>query len=155
MKDYKDIAPIKVGDKAPLFTLKNQRGEKISLKNFLGKQNVLLIFYPGDNTPGCTKQLCAIRDDFSQFQSKDTVVFGINQADPDSHQKFIDNYQFPFDLLIDTDRQISAKYKAMKFMFGHPSILRSVVLINPEGKIIFLKRGLPENKEILAALNNH
>lgn len=152
MKDYKDIPAIKVGDQAPLFSLSNQKGKKVSLKDFRGKKNVLLIFYPGDNTPGCTKQLCAIRDDFSKFQTKDTVVFGINQANADSHQNFIDHYQFPFDLLIDVDRKVSRKYKALKFMFGHESIKRSVVLINKNGQIIFLKRGMPKDSEILQAL---
>lgn len=152
MKDYKDIPPIKVGDRAPLFTLKNQANKKISLKDYFGKKNVLLIFYPGDNTPGCTKQLCSLRDDFSKFKNQDTVIFGVNQAEADSHQKFIDNHSFPFDLLIDTDRQISRKYKALKFMFGHESIRRSVVLIDKQGKIVFLKRGMPNDSEILAAL---
>lgn len=154
MTNYKDIPPIKVGDKAPLFTLKNQAGQKIALKDFLGKKNVLLIFYPGDNTPGCTKQLCAVRDDFSKFKNLDAVVFGVNHGDDTSHQKFIDKYQFPFDLLIDEDRNVSRKYKALKFMFGHESIKRSVVLIDKQGKIIFLKRGMPSDQEIIDSLKN-
>lgn len=152
MKDYKDILPIKIGDNAPLFTLKNQSGKSIALKDYKNKKNVLLIFYPGDNTPGCTRQLCNLRNDFAEFKKYDTIIFGINQADSESHQKFIDNHSFPFDLLIDTDRKVSRKYKALKFMFGHESIKRSVVLIDKAGKIIFLKRGLPHNSEMLAAL---
>lgn len=152
MTNYQDIPPIKIGDKAPLFSLQNQKGQKISLEAFKGKKNVLLIFYPGDNTPGCTKQLCAVRDDFSKFKDLDTVIFGINQAGTESHQKFIDNYKLPFDLLIDTDREVSKKYKALKFMFGHESIKRSVVLINKEGQIIFLKRGMPSDQEIIDSL---
>lgn len=152
MSDYKDIAAIQIGDTAPPFSLKNQTGQKISLRDYQGEKNVLLIFYPGDNTPGCTKQLCAIKNDFTKFEKLDTVVFGINQADAKSHQKFIDKQKYPFDLLIDTDRLVSKKYKALKFMFGYESIRRSVVLINKEGKIIFLKRGLPADREILAAL---
>jgi len=152
MLDYKDIPPIKIGDKAPLFSLQNQAGKKISLRDYKNKKNILLIFYPGDNTPGCTKQLCNIRNDFSRFTKLDTIVFGINHADNKSHQKFIDQYKFPFDLLIDTDRKVSRKYKAIKFMFGHISIKRSVILINKEGKIIFLKRGMPTDDEILKSL---
>ena len=68
MKDYKEVLPIKIGDKAPLFILKNQSGQTIALEDYKDKKNVLLIFYPGDNTPGCKKQLCAIRDDFSKFE---------------------------------------------------------------------------------------
>lgn len=154
MTDYKDIAPIKVGDKAPLFSLKNQKGQTISLKSYQAKQNVLLIFYPGDDTPGCTTQLCNLRDDFSKFKKYNCVVFGINHADKNSHQKFIKKYTFPFDLLIDTDKKISKKYKALKFMFGNESIKRSVVLIDKQGKIAFLKRGMPEDKEILAVLKD-
>ncbi|PLX24577.1 peroxiredoxin [Candidatus Parcubacteria bacterium] len=152
MTNYKDIPPIKVGDKAPLFTLKNQSGQKVALKDFLGKKNVLLIFYPGDNTPGCTKQLCAVRNDFSKFQKLDTIIFGVNHADDTSHQKFIDKYKFPFDLLIDSDKKVSRKYKALKFMFGHESIKRSVVLIDKQGKIVFLKRGMPSDQEIIDSL---
>ena len=148
----KNKKKLSLGDKAPLFTLKNQKEEKISLSNFKNKKNVLLIFYPGDNTPGCTKQLCDLRDDFTKFQKKDTIIFGVNQADNTSHKKFIDDYSFPFDLLIDIDRKVATKYKALKFMFGRPSILRSVILINKEGKIIFLKRGMPKDKDILESL---
>ncbi|OGY94106.1 MAG: hypothetical protein A2406_01445 [Candidatus Komeilibacteria bacterium RIFOXYC1_FULL_37_11] len=152
MSVYQDIPPIKIGDQAPLFSLKNQSGEEISLKNYLGKRNVLLIFYPGDNTPGCTKQLCALRDDFTKLKELDIEVLGINPADEKSHQDFINNYRFPFDLLIDKDHQVAQKYKALKFMFGHESVKRSVILIDKKGKIIFLQRGLPKNQEILKAL---
>lgn len=152
MKNYKDIPPIKVGDVAPLFTLKNQLGKKISLKDYKNKKNVLLIFYPGDNTPGCTRQLCALRDDWSEFKDKNIVIYGVNQGDLESHQKFIEKHSFPFDLLVDKDRKVSRKYKALKFMFGYESIRRSVVLIDKTGKIIYLKRGLPHNSEILEAL---
>jgi peroxiredoxin Q/BCP len=152
MEKDKNIAVLKVGDLAPTFSLKNQAGKEIALKDFLQKQNVLLIFYPGDNTPGCTAQLCALRDDFSKFQTQDTVVFGINHANQASHQKFIDDHKFPFDLLIDTDKELSKKYQAIKSFFGKTIIARTVVLINKEGKIIYLKKGSPSDAEILAAL---
>lgn len=145
-------AALKVGDNALLFKLNNQKGEPVDLQKFLGQKNVLLIFYPGDDTPGCTAQLCALRDDYRDFDKKDIVIFGVNQADENSHQKFISKFKFPFDLLIDTDRQISEKYGAIKYMFGHKSIKRSVVLIDKQGKIIFLKRGMPHDEEILASL---
>lgn len=152
MEKHKDFTSIKVGDLAPLFSLKNQAGKEIRLKDFLNKQNVLLIFYPGDSTPGCTAQLCAVRDDFGKFQTQDTIVFGINHADQDSHQTFIDNHHFPFDLLIDADKEVSKKYQAIKSFFGKPIIARTVVLINKKGEIIFLKKGAPSDTEILAAL---
>ncbi len=147
-----DQPDLKIGDNAPLFSLYNQKGELIQSADFKNRKNVLLIFYPGDDTPGCTKQLCALRDDFSQFAQKDTIVLGINQADHNSHQKFISKYHLPFDLLIDADRKISEKYGASQYIFGHQTIKRSVVLIDKQGKIIYLKRGLPSDQEILAAL---
>ena len=141
-----------LGQQAPLFVLKTQSGQEINLADFKGKKNVLLVFYPGDNTPGCTRQLCALRDDYHQFQNKDTAIFGINHADAKSHQKFIDHYQFPFDLLIDTDKKVSLDYGAIKLFFNKTIIKRSVVLIDKEGKIIYLKRGLPADEEILKKL---
>ena len=148
----KEIKKIVLGKQAPLFTLKNQKGKSISLASFKNKKNVLLIFYPGDNTPGCTKQLCALRDDFSKFKKEDIIIFGINHADHNSHQKFINDYNFPFDLLIDNNHQVATKYQALKSFFGKTITNRSVILINKEGQIIYLKRGLPEDKEILSAL---
>ncbi len=141
-----------LGQQAPLFVLKTQSGQEINLVDFKGKKNVLLVFYPGDNTPGCTRQLCALRDDYHQFQNKDTVIFGVNRADAKSHQKFIDQHQFPFDLLIDTDKKVSLDYGAIKLFFNKTIINRSVVLIDKEGKIIYLKRGLPTDEEILKQL---
>mgnify|MGYP000397978997 CR=1 FL=1 len=82
---------LKVGDKAPEFKLKDSFEKEVSLSDFKGKR-IILYFYPKDNTPGCTKQLCALRDDFSKFKKEDTIIFGINHADYVSHQKFINNY---------------------------------------------------------------
>ncbi|MCC6639444.1 peroxiredoxin [Candidatus Falkowbacteria bacterium] len=141
-----------VGSKAPAFSLKTSEGNTISLKQFLGKKNVLLIFYPGDDTPGCTAQLCSIRDDYKTFQKTNTVVFGVNHADKDSHNHFIKKFGFQFPLLIDKDRKVSKKYGAIKYMFGRESIRRSVVLIDKKGKFAYVKRGMPEDKEILAQL---
>lgn len=141
-----------LGQQAPLFVLKTQNGQEINLADFKGKKNVLLVFYPGDNTPGCVRQLCALRDDYHQFQNKDTVIFGVNHAAAQSHQKFIDQHQFPFDLLIDVDKKVSLAYGAIKLFFNKTIINRSVILIDKEGKIIYLKRGLPADEEILKQL---
>lgn len=146
-KDKNNLVP---GQQAPDFTLINQISEKISLADFKGKKNVLLVFYPGDKTPGCTKQLCALRDDYHQFENENTVIFGINHANSQSHQKFIDQHNFPFDLLIDADKKISTAYGATKLFFNKTIINRTVMLIDKEGKIIYLKRGLPSDEEILS-----
>lgn len=142
-----------IGQKAPLFTLSDERGKSVSLKDFRGKKNVVLIFYPGDMTPGCTMQLCDIRDDWKKFTAKDTVVYGVNQADAASHAAFSKAHHFPFPLLIDTGRKISAKYGATRLYFKTTIIRRTVVVINKEGTITYLRRGMPKNADILKALH--
>lgn len=144
---------LRVGDRAPAFTLKDQAGNSVRLSDFKGKKNVVLVFYPGDLTPGCTMQLCAIRDDWSKFVRQDTVVFGVNHGDAESHEAFIKKYSFPFPLLVDTGKKLSAKYGALKTFFKATIIKRSVVVIDTDGKIIYLKRGMPKNADILKALS--
>ncbi|MFZ6015951.1 MAG: peroxiredoxin [Patescibacteria group bacterium] len=148
-----DIKNLKVGDKAPAFTLKDQTGKTVSLKDFAGKNNVVLVFYPGDMTPGCTIQLCSMRDNYPKYQDADTVTFGINHADAKSHGNFIEKYQFPFPLLIDTDKKVSKKYGAIKKIFTATVIKRTVVAIDKQGKIIFYKHGMPKDADVLKALS--
>lgn len=148
-----DATPqIKTGDPAPEFTLRDQAGKEVKLASFRGDKKVILVFYPGDMTPGCTMQLCAIRDDWSKFIAADTLVFGVNHGNEDSHAQFIKTHSFPFPLLIDKDKKVSAKYGAVKSLFGHKVIKRSVVGIDKQGKIAFLKRGMPKNTDILKAM---
>ena len=132
---------ISLGMKAPSFAGQDEKGNKVSNTDFIGKKNVLLVFYPGDDTPGCTKQLCSIRDDFKDLGRLDIKVFGINQGDAASHDKFIKKYKFPFSLIIDKDSKISKEYDAMG-IFGF--INRTVVLINKEGKVVLYERGFPD-----------
>ncbi len=146
------IKELTVGDKAPDFTLNDQNGTPVKLSSFRNKKNVVLVFYPGDMTPGCTMQLCAIRDDWSKFERQDTVVFGINHGDADSHTAFQKKYAFPFPLLIDTGKKVSATYGALKTFFKATIIKRSVVIIDTTGNIVFLKRGMPKNADILKAI---
>lgn len=131
----------KEGTNAKNFTAYDTKGNKVTLSEFKNKKNVLLVFYPGDETPGCTKQLCNIRDDYKELQKLDIVVFGVNPADKDSHKKFIDKNNFSFELIIDEDKKIAKDYDAIG-MFGF--INRTVVLINKRGKIVFYKRGMPD-----------
>lgn len=144
---------LKVGDKAPNFTLKSQDGHDISLSDYTGKKPVVLVFYPGDMTPGCTIQLCSIRDDWSKFEKAGAVVLGINHADAESHQKFISKYHFPFPLLIDTDKKISKKYGAIKKLFSATVIKRTVIAVDKDGIIRFSRHGMPKDAEILKALS--
>lgn len=143
---------LSIGDSAPAFKLKDERGRDVSLSDFKGKKNVVLVFYPGDMTSGCTMQLCAIRDDWSKFVAADTVVFGMNHGDAESHQRFSKTYGFPFPILVDTDKKVSAKYGALKTFFKAKIIKRSVVAIDRNGKIIYLKRGMPKDVDILKAI---
>ncbi|MBM3204409.1 peroxiredoxin [Candidatus Uhrbacteria bacterium] len=143
---------LRVGLKAPDFTLKDSSGKLVRLSEFRGKSPVLLVFYPGDMTPGCTMQLCAIRDDWQKFRSCGIVVYGVNHADAESHQTFIKKHTFPFPLLIDTGKKVSKRYGAIKTFFKAIIIKRSVVGIDTEGVIRYLKRGMPKNSEILKAM---
>ncbi|GIW22999.1 MAG: hypothetical protein KatS3mg068_2006 [Candidatus Sericytochromatia bacterium] len=143
VNNYGKNSNIKEGTYAENFTAYDTKGNKISLSDFKNKKNVLLVFYPGDDTPGCTKQLCDIRDDYKELQKLDIVVFGVNPADKDSHKKFINKNNFPFELLIDENKNIAKNYDAIG-MFGF--INRTVVLINKKGKIVLYKRGMPDLK---------
>jgi len=148
----KKPAKISVGDAAPKLNLRDENGKTVDLTDFKGKKNVILVFYPGDMTPGCTVQLCAIRDDWSKFQAADAVVFGVNHGDADSHQRFKKSHDFPFPLLVDTNKKASEKFGAIKTLFGRPMIKRTVIVLDKEGKIVFLKTGMPKHSDILKAL---
>jgi peroxiredoxin Q/BCP len=145
---------ISVGARAPRFTLLNEKGGKVALADFLGKRNVILIFYPGDMTPGCTLQLCAIRSDYKKFTAAQAVVFGVNHANAESHSNFSKKHSFPFPLLIDPGKRVSAKYDAVKPFFKTAIIKRTVVGIGRDGKIFYYKRGMPRDAELLKAIAN-
>ncbi len=140
-------SPVEVGTEAPLFVVKDQEGTTVTLKDFRGKKNVVLVFYPGDQTPGCTKQLCAIRDDFEDFKAADTVVYGVNPADAQSHKAFIEKQKYPFPLLVDEKSEVAKAYNTKGLLFTK----RTVYGIDKEGKIVFAQRGMPANADILAA----
>jgi thioredoxin-dependent peroxiredoxin len=142
---------LSVGMRAPQFRLMDESGHAVALRDFKGKKNVILVFYPGDMTPGCTMQLCAIRDDWKKFVSTDTALFGVNHADAESHKKFVKKYNLPLPLLIDPGKKVSARYGAIKTFFKAKVIKRSVVGIGKDGKIFFLRRGMPKDADILKA----
>ncbi|MEZ5559138.1 MAG: peroxiredoxin [Pseudomonadales bacterium] len=131
--------PIEEGKTAPAFTLKDADGNKVALKGLRGK-NVIVYFYPKDDTPGCTKEACAFRDLWKQIQLKNTVVLGISPDDGASHQKFAGKYKLPFTLLSDPDRKVMQKYDAFgeKMMYGKKTIgvIRSTVWVGPDGKVV-------------------
>lgn len=143
---------LSIGDPAPTFQLKDQAGNTVRLQDQRGKNAVVLIFYPGDMTPGCTMQLCAIRDDWQKFTDAGILVYGVNHADAESHQTFIRQHSFPFPLLIDTGKKVSAKFGATKSFFKTKIIKRSVIGIDKQGIVRYLRRGMPKDSEILKAM---
>ncbi len=130
-----------IGSKAPTFKLPASTGSLISLKDFLGTnaKNVVLYFYPRDDTPGCTTEACGFRDGIGQFQSAETVVLGVSTDTVASHQKFATKFSLPFPLLADESHEVAEKYGLWveKNMYGKKSmgIQRATFLIDKSGKI--------------------
>ena len=131
--------PVVEGQPAPSFTLTATNGESVSVSDYLGK-NVVVYFYPKDDTPGCTKESCEIRDLQDEFQSTGTEVIGISPDDRESHENFVNKYGLPFTLLCDEGRSVMAQYGAYgeKMMYGRKTIgvIRSTVLIGKDGNVI-------------------
>ncbi len=129
---------LKVGQKAPDFSLSDQNLKIHSLKDYKGKW-VLLYFYPKDNTPGCTIEACAIRDNYPDFKKLDIVVFGVSTDSIESHVKFSDKFDLPFILLSDNEKKVVEDYGVwgMKKFLGreYMGISRISFLIDPEGNI--------------------
>jgi peroxiredoxin Q/BCP len=126
------------GDKAPAFSLKNQEGKKISLKDFLGKK-VVIFFYPQDSTPTCTVEACNLRDNYTMLTQQGIEVIGISPDDTVSHERFHSKQNLPYTLLADTDKKVIDKYGVWgeKNMYGkkYMGLLRTTFLINEKGKI--------------------
>jgi peroxiredoxin Q/BCP len=126
------------GRAAPDFTLTDENENKVSLSDYRGK-NVIVYFYPKDDTPGCTKEACGFRDFWKEIQDRDVVVLGVSPDGAASHQKFKEKYRLPFTLLSDPDKKVMSKYGAYgeKTMYGKKTIgvIRSTVWIGPDGKV--------------------
>ena len=132
------MSKIEEGKKAPDFTLDDQDGAKVSLSGFKGK-DVLVYFYPKDDTPGCTKEACGFRDFWKDLQKAGVVILGISPDDAESHREFIAKYKLPFTLLSDPDRKMMKEWGAYgeKMMYGKQTvgIIRSSVWIGPDGVV--------------------
>ena len=149
---------LKEGDMAPAFSANTNGGGKVSLADFKG-QNVILYFYPRDDTPGCTKEACAFRDHFAEFKKRGAVVLGVSVDPVKSHDKFVEKFRLPFTLLADEEKKIVEAYgvwgqksfMGRKYLGTH----RVTFLIGPGGKI---KKIWPKVKpdehavEVLAAM---
>jgi peroxiredoxin Q/BCP len=129
---------LKVGDVAPEFTVATSGGGKISLADFKG-QNVILYFYPKDDTPGCTKEACAFRDQFADLKNKGAVVLGVSPDPVKKHDQFVEKFKLPFSLLADEDKKIVEAYGVWgeKSFMGRKylGVYRVTFLIGTDGRI--------------------
>lgn len=134
----KSVQPM-VGDRAPAFDLPAYPEGRCKLSQYKGKQNVVLYFYPRDDTPGCTTEACEFRDDIGQFADAETVVLGVSTDSVESHRKFSTKFSLPFPLLADEDHEVAEKYGVWveKNMYGKKSmgIQRATFLIDRQGKV--------------------
>ncbi len=147
---------LKPGDKMPVFSLPDQDSNMFHIEDYVGKKNLVIYFYPKDDTPGCTKEACAFRDDFEAFTNLNAMVIGISADPPSSHRAFIEKYNLPFTLLSDPD------FKVRK-MFGVKAGMipgRVTFVVDKEGVIRYVfdsmtnaVKHVEEAKKILKELN--
>jgi len=145
MLDWLFSEPLPVGTMAPDFSMADDAGRTVTLSELRGR-SVVLVFYPGDDTPGCTRQLCEFRDDWEGARSRGVEIFGVNPQSARSHTRFRGKYRLPFPLLVDQGRKVARLYHAQGLI-----VKRTVYLIGPDGAIRFARRGMPAPAEVLAA----
>lgn len=139
---------IKVGDPAPKFKLPTYPSGTTSLDDYLGKKNIILAFYPKDDTPGCTKEMCAFSDDLSHFEDADTQVLGISRDNVDSHQKFATKYNLKQTLLADVDGKVGTAYGTVTP--EKTTANRVLFVIDKKGIVRHIYQGIPDNKTLLS-----
>jgi peroxiredoxin Q/BCP len=154
-----NMSLLKEGTKAPDFRAVNQEGKNISLSDYKGKK-VILYFYPKDDTPGCTAEACNLRDNYSSLTEKGFIVIGVSPDAEKSHQKFVEKYNLPFNLVADTTKEITKKYGAWgtKKMYGKEmeGVLRTTYVIDENGIIIKVIPKVETSKhaeQVLSELN--
>ena len=144
---------IKVGDPAPDFEGPTSEGTPLGLKDFVGKKNVVLYFYPKDDTPGCTKEACSFRDNMKPIRSLNTEIVGVSLDGVESHKKFITKYRLTFPLISDKDKRIATAYGVLKDT--RTSTNRVTFLIDKNGKVakIFPRVDVTKHTdEVMAAI---
>lgn len=141
------MTQLKVGDVAPDFSLLDEHGLPVSLKDFRGKKVVVLYFYPKDFTSGCTTEACSFRDDYKPYQDKDAVVIGISLDSVESHAKFSEKYNLPFPILSDSRKEVAKTYGVLGI--GGFLTKRVTFIINKDGKIthVFPKVDVKKHSE--------
>jgi peroxiredoxin Q/BCP len=143
---------LSIGQQAPDFALEDENGATVSLADFRGKSAVVLMFYPADNTPGCTKQLCTARDEYDRYQAAGVAVFGVNPGSADGHKKFSEKHGLRTPLLLDNGGKVSRAYDALMPVPILTLVNRTVVGIDKDGIVRFYERGMPSADAILPSL---
>jgi peroxiredoxin Q/BCP len=148
------MAELKVGDKAPDFSLMDEHGRPVNLKDFLGKKVVVLYFYPKDFTSGCTTEACSFRDDYKAYEEKGAVVIGVSLDSVESHKRFSEKYNLPFQILSDNSKEVAKAYGVLGI--GGFLAKRITFIIDKEGTIaaVFSKVDVKQHsQEVLKALD--
>jgi len=143
---------LRIGEEAPDFALEDENGRRVALADFRGRCAVVLIFYPADETPGCTRQLCTARDDYDKYEAAGIAVFGVNPANAERHKKFVERHGLRTPLLVDEGAKVSRAYDALMPIPLLQIVNRTVAGIDRDGKIAYYKRGMPPTSEIIAAM---
>ena len=143
---------LNIGETAPDFALEDENGNTVRLADFRGKSSVVLMFYPADNTPGCTKQLCSARDDYDKYVGAGVQVFGVNPGSAAKHKEFSEKHGFKTPLLLDSGGKVSRAYDALMPIPIVTLVNRTVAGIDRDGIVRFYERGMPSTSTILAAL---
>jgi peroxiredoxin Q/BCP len=138
-----------VGAEAPEFDAPTTDGGRVVLADFRGKKSVLLMFYPKDDTPGCTRQMCTARDEREDYEAAGVRRFGVNPGNIESHRKFADKYMLNFPLIVDEGSRIAAAYGVLKENGG---VSRATYLIGPDGRIAYAAAGAHGADEVLGAV---
>ena len=138
-----------VGSEAPVFTAQTTDGERIALPDFRGTQAVVLMFYPEDDTPGCTRQMCLARDEGARYTEAGVARFGVNPGSLQSHVEFHDKYTLDFPLIVDDNAEIASAYGVLREGGG---VGRATYLIDQDGRIAYAQPGTHGADEVLGAL---
>ena len=136
--------PLPAGSAAPDFSLPDESGQVVHLAELRGS-HVVLVFYPGDDTSVCTKQLCQFRDAWSEARARGVEIFGVNPQNARKHGEFRRKYGFPFRLLVDKGQKVGALYHTNGLI-----VKRTVYLIGRDGAILFSRRGVPAPRDVLS-----
>jgi peroxiredoxin Q/BCP len=139
--------PLPVGAMAPDFTAQDHTGQEVRLSELRGRP-VVLVFYPGDDTPGCTAQLCELRDAWKALEAAGAAVYGVNPAGEARHRGFVEKYHFPFPLLVDRGGRIARMYRCGLWLL----VRRTVYVLDAEGRVGYAARGKPTPVALLSAM---